>query len=848
MFKTTTSSRNFRTSLIAVAAGAMLYTGGCAMADGKPMAFDIPADSTATALNDLAVQANVHLLFPFDVATTTQSPAIKGNYTVDQALDLILAGSGLEIASQTDDTITLRPVSNLGKSTAHGDAATEVIVTGSHIRGGNPTSPVHTVTRADIDASGYAQVGDVMRALPENFAGGQNPGVIAAGGTNIANQNITNASTVNLRGLGSDATLVLLNGHRLAADSFYQGSDIAGIPLAAVQRIEVVPDGASALYGSDAVAGVVNIILRKGFSGGELSARVGATREGGGGQKAISLLQGWSGPSGYLLFNAELDNQDPIMAGDRAFASGVPADGNLMLGQKRHSLFVAGGHDIGDQSTLSFDATVSDRSADSRYHYSTDTALSIGTVYTPNYSVAATFETHLSGNWKLRATGVAAGSRNSQRFTYPDYNYSGVAHYANATQYGEVTADGTALTLPSGDLKVAVGGGYRNEHYASGEGQDISRNITYLYVEALAPLVAPSDTRLGLEELELSLSARTEKYSDFGSTTNPRVGLRYKPAGDLTLRATWGTSFKAPSFIQMYDPYTAYLYPAVWFGYSGSGAGIMTWGGNADLKPETSRSTTFGVDYQPEAIRSLKLSATWFDIDYTNRVVQPIGNYLLGLSDPSYAPFVELSPSAEVQAALIASVSNLYNATGADYDPTTVVAILHNQYTNATAQRVKGLDLSYRQTLTMRAGQTLSLFVNGSWLQLRQQSFASAPAVTLSGTIFNAPKFKARGGATWVSGPISASAVVNYIAPETDNGVTPSAAVASWTTVDANVVYNLKGNGGREGWKIAVIASNLFDKSPPYTVSPATYPGLHFDSTNASLVGRFLSMSVARSW
>jgi hypothetical protein len=148
----------------------------------------------------------------------------------------------------------------------------------------------------------------------------------------------------------------------------------------------------------------------------------------------------------------------------------------------------------------------------------------------------------------------------------------------------------------------------------------------------------------------------------------------------------------------------------------------------------------------------------------------------------------------------------------------------------------------------MRAGQTLSLFANGSWLQLRQQSFASAPAVTLSGTIFNAPKFKARGGATWVSGPISASAIVNYIAPETDNGVTPSADVASWTTVDANLVYNLEGDGGREGWKIAVIASNLFDKSPPYTVSPATYPGLHFDSTNASLVGRFLSLSVARSW
>lgn len=834
-------SRSVRSSVLALVVGAALFSGKAALAEAAEIRFDIPAESTAAALNDLASQAKIHLLFPYDVASRTSASAVQGTYSIDEALAKILAGSGLEIADRKDGTISLRAIVD------NGEAPTEVIVTGSHIRGGNPTSPVHTVTRADIDASGYAQLGDVMRALPENFSGGQNPGIIAAGETNTNNQNVTGASTVNLRGLGSDATLVLLNGHRLAADSYYQGSDIGGIPMDAVQRIEVVPDGASALYGSDAVAGVVNIILRKRFHGGEVKARVGDTAQGGGAQRFVSLLQGWSGPSGYLLVNAELDHTDPILAGDRAFAAEVPADGHLMAAQKRQSLFVSAGLDFGDRSSLTFDAVVSDRLTEGGYHYAAAAPISDLSTYTPNYSTALTFDTQLGGDWKLRATGVAAGSRNSQTFAYPAYNYSGTAHYANSTQYAEVTADGTLFTLPSGDVKAALGGGYRKEHFAA-DGEVADRNVTYAYVEALAPLISPSVSRAGLHELELSLSARTERYSDFGSTTNPRVGLRYVPTNSLTLRATWGTSFKAPSFVQMYDPRTIYIYDAALFGYAGTGVGMMTWGGNPDLKPERSTSQTFGIDFSPQQLKSLKLSATWFGIDYKDRVVQPIANYLAGLSDPQYAAFVDWAPSADDQAAVIAAADAVYNYASIAYDPATVVAILRNGYANATSQTVKGMDLSYRQSLNLTKGQVLALFANASWLQVKQETLAGLPEVELSGTIFNVPKFKARGGATWQAGGLSLTTTINYIASESDNGVSPAVNVASWTTVDANLAYDFAGNSGNPGWKVALIASNLFDKAPPRSVSPATYEGLHFDSANASLIGRFVSVTVARSW
>src|SRR5690606_21184391 len=116
-----------------------------------------------------------------------------------------------------------------------------------------------------------------------NFTGGQNPGVlmgnVAGGG--LANQNVTGGSGLNLRGLGPDASLTLLSGRRLAYGGFVQSVDISAIPVEAVERVEIVADGASAIYGSDAVGGVANVVLKRDFEGVALSARYGAASDGG---------------------------------------------------------------------------------------------------------------------------------------------------------------------------------------------------------------------------------------------------------------------------------------------------------------------------------------------------------------------------------------------------------------------------------------------------------------------------------------------------------------------------------------------------------------------------------------
>ena len=111
-------------------------------------------------------------------------------------------------------------------------------------------------------------------------------------GAGNANQNITGGSSLNLRGLGADATLTLLNGRRMAYGGFTQSVDISAIPLEAVERIEIVADGASAIYGSDAVGGVGNVVLRREFDGVSAGARFGRASQGGLGTREYNLTAG----------------------------------------------------------------------------------------------------------------------------------------------------------------------------------------------------------------------------------------------------------------------------------------------------------------------------------------------------------------------------------------------------------------------------------------------------------------------------------------------------------------------------------------------------------------------------
>eukprot|EP01093_Parvamoeba_rugata_P008176 TRINITY_DN234_c0_g1_i3.p1 TRINITY_DN234_c0_g1~~TRINITY_DN234_c0_g1_i3.p1 ORF type:complete len:884 (+),score=259.06 TRINITY_DN234_c0_g1_i3:3813-6464(+) len=175
-------------------------------------------------------------------------------------------------------------------------------VTGSRIKQVDleNSSPVTVITAADINLSGEPSVGDVLNNLSSNSFGSWK-GVSGYGAGDAASSNI------NLRGLGSDATLVLLDGRRMPGTSSSSGAaaDTSLIPMAIVERIEILRDGASAVYGSAAVAGVINIITKKDFNGVNAKFEYNQPKVEGGESKTFSLTSGYTSDKGNIIFSYE---------------------------------------------------------------------------------------------------------------------------------------------------------------------------------------------------------------------------------------------------------------------------------------------------------------------------------------------------------------------------------------------------------------------------------------------------------------------------------------------------------------------------------------------------------------
>ena len=197
-----------------------------------------------------------------------------------------------------------------------------VVVTGSRIAY-SPTDgpqPLTVVTRQDIEDSGLLSIGDLIQRLP-----------MQGSGVNRTYNNGGDGSIrVELRALGSARTLVLVNGKRWVASGEGANSsiDLNTIPMAAIERIEVLKDGASAVYGSDAIAGVVNIILRKNVEGIEFSHQSGGfTASGGGEEQTWNVLGGTVGDRARFTIGASLTVIDSLSNADRQQTAKRPDDG-----------------------------------------------------------------------------------------------------------------------------------------------------------------------------------------------------------------------------------------------------------------------------------------------------------------------------------------------------------------------------------------------------------------------------------------------------------------------------------------------------------------------------------------
>jgi len=203
---------------------------------------------------------------------------------------------------------------------ARSAAEEEIVVTGSRVRRKDLTTPapVTVLTRQQLQESGKVTIGEFLQMLPEQ---GNSPNFQLNNGG--ATYSADGSTRINLRSLGVTRTLVLVNGRRFVNSGVGASSsvDLNSIPAPAVERIEVLKDGASAIYGSDAIAGVVNVITRRTFNGTEASAQYGVSGHGDANTFDGQVTTGRSGTAGNFLFSVGYFNQGDSWLRDRSWSA-----------------------------------------------------------------------------------------------------------------------------------------------------------------------------------------------------------------------------------------------------------------------------------------------------------------------------------------------------------------------------------------------------------------------------------------------------------------------------------------------------------------------------------------------
>lgn len=992
-------------------AGTAVLVAGAAQAQTTyPVALE--AAGLEASLLSLAGQTRQQIMFSKAVVAGRQAPALKGQMTPEAALEKLLAGTDLRarrvgaslIVIERPGAAEARPFGAEGEPLATVAQAAvakaapitvdEVLVTGSHIRGTRSASPLVVLDRAALERSGHATVAAAIAALPQAFATGASEGTLTTGADRIV-RNVNYGASVNLRGLGPDATLILVNGRRLSGSgSFGDFADISSIPSAAVERVELLLDGASALYGADAVGGVVNIILRKDVEGAESRAYAGVGTAGEPAQVQLSQSFGrrWSGGGVFLAL--EYQKRDALRAEDRDYTASAdlrplggtdrrvtnsfpgnilgpdpvtgaqvprwaipagqagvglrPSDfqaGTVNLQNARagidtlprqvlQSVFLTANQEVGGGVELTGDLRYAFRkygvrvapnattltvnrsnpffvspngSASHAIAYSLapelGNPLTIGSAETWAASLGA--KVPLFGDWEGDAyvgfgqeisesdtTGLLHTLRLSEALgttaDRPDtafsvardgyFNPFGGAPGANSaavlafvgsgfassririrSQVASAQADGTLFDMPGGPIKLALGGQARREtllrsgtNFATTAApvpqvsSDVSRETLSAFGELRIPVVGDANRRAGIEALELSLAGRVERYDDVGATANPKAGILWRPTPDLTVRATYGRSFRAPALREVHDPQSA---SSIQLNRAdGSRVRVLVLGGgNVDLEPETAASWTFGVDYRPSAVPGLALGFTAFDIEFRNRIDRPVQqNTVAALVDPTLAPFVQdVSPATNAAdrariVELLAHPGTL--ASAAAFPPEAFSAIVDNRYVNTTTLRVRGVDVTAAYRFQV-GDDDVAVGLNGSYMaDYKQQVTPTSGSRERVGIAGFPVKLRARATLDWTRDRLTLGAAFNYVDRYRD---VLGARISAQPTVDLQARLAAPDHGLARGVAVSLTVRNLFDRAPPFYDNPV---GIAYDPTNADPVGRFAAIQITRSW
>ncbi|KQW67047.1 hypothetical protein ASE17_20465 [Phenylobacterium sp. Root77] len=978
--------------------------------------FDIVAGPLSQALESWSRQSRRQILYSAEIVRGRAAPAVQGRLTPDEALARLLTGSGLVAERTPRGSVVLRkapvrkgqggqgvdvtaalPASASALSAPApaparpAEEIAEVVVTGSHLRGVKEgPSQVVVLDREAIAQRGFATLDETLASLPQNFGGESTPTTLLAGADGLGTNSLA-ASGVNLRGLGADATLVLVDGRRMAGTgSKGDFADLSAIPMVAVERVEVLMDGASALYGSDAVGGVVNIRLRRDLEGAETRLRYASASGHEAPELQVSQSLGAVWSTGRALLAYEHHQRENLPAAARSYAAtadlralggrdhrifyGAPGNvvrldaatstytplyairpngqaattpAELVAGQvnlenqrrdidllpqdQRDSVYAYFAQSLGPKFELGADARYTRRSftfaslpatgvltirpnnphyvplpglsaQQIAYGYGDDLGPVVSSGVAESLGASLSLAAELPADWRLETYGAFAQEVGSRRYSntlntrflnealgasvddpataysaardgYFNPYGSGAANsravldfigsgFTQQTNRSRVTtlsaqADGTLFQTAAGAAKLAVGLQWRQETFdqkslawtstpsprGSSKPQS-QRQVAAAYAELRAPLFGPGNARPGLRRLDLSLAGRLEQYDDVGSTADPKLGVIWSPVNDLTVRLSYGTSFRAPTLVEVGEA------GSIGASFLRRGAdrtlSVILYGGNTELKPETATSWSSSLEYRPSQWPGLRLSANWFDTRFDQRIARPALEHVnTALSDPAFAPFIQfVSPASSADLALInALISDPTFAFPGAFPAEAYGAIVDARYVNTASTHVSGYDISGDYSFE-RGADRYSASLSATFISRFEQTLTpAARAVSMLNLPGEPVDLRARANLDWARGAWGASASANYVDGYDDG---EGGRISSWTTLDLQARW--ASDSRQAAWR-GVSASlgirNVFDTDPPFYDS---VQGVGFDAANAGPMGRVVSLQLAKIW
>ena len=858
--------------------------------------------------------------------------------------------------------------------TAEQAQAAEIVVTGSRVRGEAPVgSSVIALGRDQITASGAATVDRVIKEIPQVFDLGVSEN---SRGQSGGNGNNTYGNSINLRGIGPYATLILVDGHRTITNS--RSFDPSVLPSLGVERVEVVADGASAIYGSDAVAGVVNLIPRKSLDGVDSVARYGISGDGAFREYQLGAAIGQHWSTGRVMFAYEhvyrsaLDGRDrsfftsdqrpfggndyrvtrcspgTITAGGVSYAipqggvtpataaSLAPGTANRcddIVGQDlfpRQEYDSANGtfsQDVTDWLTVFGDGFYSKRrfaihpgyanatltvpstnaffvrpagftgsSYTIGYNFKDDLPRNTTTGYTRSWEITPGLRVKLPHDFQIEgiftygrshdesdqtrglnnaALNAALASSNPAT-AFDPYglgrtsasvraligNQIFIAPTLNRFNGYEARVSGTLFQLPGGAVKIAAGyeGQELDVRLGSARGnptnpvtyRHFTRRVDSEYAELLVPLFGTSNAVPGLERLEIDAAVRHDRYDDVGATTNPKVGVNWSPIRNLTVRGSYGTSFRAPLISQIYGN-SNNLFVQSYQNPTGGApiVGVALSGPNLDLKPETATTWSAGVDFQP--VRRLQLSATYWTVRYINQVNSYLSDLALLNRESQFNGtgiiLRDAAAAARVQQLMASGVTLAGGAL-----PPAVTLFVDGRNNNLGKSITRGIDFQASYQLpTNRAGD-FAFNLGGTYITKYIVSITpKGVLVDLRNRIFNPLKFKARGSIAWTKGAFDAQLTATHVGGYLNTSIPGGQNVDSYTPVDLSFGVQVGDRQSHDfltsGFKMGFEIRNLFDRKPPYVnLAPGGNGNGGYDATAANPIGREFAVSIRKSF